>query len=160
MSCKECKVFNTRTGPRGRTEAIKFRTTLPKSAAQLMPNPGGNEVLFLGSQHLKIQDILPFTYPQPPHVGPLFPVPVFPLEPVLEFVARTRFHARRDPGPRLCSLLGAHPTHANRLWLLRACCCDRFSNTGQQAGGARGYPVALRRVQALRKHDPYPIPAT
>lgn len=55
----------------GRTEALKFRTALPKSPAQLMPNPGGNEVLFLGCQHLKIQDILPFTYPQPPQVGPL-----------------------------------------------------------------------------------------
>lgn len=137
----------------GRTEALRFRTALPKSSAQLMPNPGGNEVLFLGCQRLKVQDILPFTYPQPPQVGSS--VPVFPLDPVLEFVAQTRFRARRDPRPRLRSLLRAHPTHTKRLWFLTSRCCNRSSKTGQQVGGARRYPTALRRVQALGKHDPF-----
>lgn len=70
MSCKECKVLNTRTRPR-QNRGNKLQNCPPKSPAQLMLNPGGNEVLFLGCQHLKIQDILPFTYPQPPHAGQL-----------------------------------------------------------------------------------------
>lgn len=36
-----------------------------------MPNPEGSGVLFLGCQHPKIQGILLFTYPEPPHVGQL-----------------------------------------------------------------------------------------
>lgn len=119
-----------------------------------MPNPGSNKILFLGCQHLKIQDILPFTYTQPPLVGQL--CACLSPDPVLEFVARTRFHARRDPRPRLRSLLRAHPTHTNRLWLLRERCWDRFSKTGQQVGGARRYLIALRRIQALGKYDPLP----
>lgn len=77
MSCKERKDFNTRS--RTGTEALKFRNALPKALAQLMPNPRGSGVLFLNCQHPKIQDILPFTYPEPPHIGqlhaPLHPGP-------------------------------------------------------------------------------------
>lgn len=120
-----------------------------------MPNPGGNEVLFLGCQHLKIQDILPLTYTQPPHVGQLWAC--LPPDPVLEFVARTRFHARRDPRPRLRSLLRAHPAHTNRLWLLRARCWDRFSRTGRQVGGARRYPMALRLYRDSGNTSPFPF---
>lgn len=119
-----------------------------------MPNPRGNEVLFLGCQHLKIQDILPFTFPQPPHVGQLCACSCA-LDPALEFAAWTRFHARRDPWPRLRSLLRAHPTHTTRLWLLKARCCDRSSKTGQQVGGARPYPIALRRVQHSGNTTPF-----
>lgn len=36
-----------------------------------MSNPGGSGVLYLVCQHPKIQDILPFAYPEPPHIGQL-----------------------------------------------------------------------------------------